>query len=102
MWAEPAPREQPAGALSRPDGPYSRDEVIVARQPAACYAIADHAPGVWHFDGASFWLIFDHRQAVCSATFAPEDGWWHKKGCTCALCEARRADAHQIPTVTVA
>ena len=95
MSADPARWLEEAGALCQQDGPYSRDEVIAAAQPAASYAKAELAPGVWHFDGASFWFIFDTGQAICSAAFAPEDGWWHKKGCDCALCEAWRADARQ-------
>ena len=93
MSADPARVGERAGALVQPDGPYSRDEVIVSGQPAASYAKAELAPGVRHFDGADFWLIYDHQQTVRSAAFAPQDGWWHKRGCACALCEVWHANA---------
>jgi hypothetical protein len=42
----------------------------------------------WHFDGESFWLVLDHRKALCSATVTPQHGWWHADGCACDLCRA--------------
>ena len=81
------PQDQATGPLSQPSGPYSRDEVIGAGRPAASY-VAGTENAVWHYDGETFWIILDHRCAVCGAEVAPRDGWWHADGCACELCQA--------------
>jgi hypothetical protein len=73
-----------------PKGSYTLDEVIAAERPAWA-----QRPGgkddLCHFDGINFWRSRNGRVTGPSLDRdqLPQEGWWHRGGCSCRLCRAR-------------